>query len=291
MSDPIVAALVAIRWVHFAALYVVFGDALFWRVVAPSSSCPASAVRAASVVRAAAWIAAISGLAWLGTTIVSVTGDLAGIGDRDALHAFFFETSFGPVELGRLALLAALVAAASRSGLVAAVLAAALLVSQAWLGHAAEGGATWRGDAMIAAYGAHMLAGAAWLGSLPALLFAIRELLADGRAALADLLARYSTMAAPAVAVIVASGLANTTFHVHGLDALAHSTYGRVLAAKLTLVAAMLAIAVANRFVAMPRLRQGRTTRGLITAVAAELGVAAGVLAAAALLGVTPPPA
>ena len=70
--------------------------------------------------------------------------------------------------------------------------------------------------------------------------------------------------------------------------------YGYVLGAKAALVASMLALAYYNRFIALPRLRLGpasaRQSIRLQTSVAFELGLGLCVLAAAALLGVTPPP-
>ena len=88
---------------------------------------------------------------------------------------------------------------------------AALLIDQAWLGHAAEGSGAW-GALMVAVYGVHVLAAAAWLGGLPPLLFALRETRGQGddetRRRTIELLLRFSVIAMPAVALIVASGWA-----------------------------------------------------------------------------------
>jgi putative copper export protein len=58
-----------------------------------------------------------------------------------------------------------------------------------------------------------------------------------------------------AVTLVVASGIANAGFRVAGFGKLFDSAYGDVLLKKLAVVAAMLAVACFNRFIAMPRLR------------------------------------
>ena len=60
-----------------------------------------------------------------------------------------------------------------------------------------------------------------------------------------------------AVTLIIISGTANAAFRVAGAK-LFGSAYGDVLLTKLGLVAAMLAFAYFNRFVAMPRLAAPR---------------------------------
>ncbi len=131
---------------------------------------------------------------------------------------------------------------------------AALLIDQAWLGHAAEGSGAW-GALMPGVYGVHVLAAAAWLGGLPPLLFALRETRGQGdeatRRQTLDLLLRFSVIAMPAVALIVASGLGNVGFRVGGsVGRLFMTNYGSVFCAKAALVVAMLALACYNQLVA-----------------------------------------
>ena len=208
---------------------------------------------------------------------------------------------FGPPFSARLALMAALVLAAfvplaarARIGTLA-LAGGALLVSQAWTGHAAEGGP--HGMAMLAVYAVHVLAAAAWTGGLPVLGFALVEARREGhaRGALIELLSRYATMATPAVVLILASGTANTAFHAgDDVAALRASAYGHVLLVKVSLVAAMLGLAALNRFALLPRLRRDPSRaawpRAVRISVALDLVLAPLVLGAAAVLGVTPPP-
>ena len=294
------------RWVHFSSVFVSFGCAFFWLSPVPGSMRAAdlrwSSAKTVSIVGIAAPLAFASGIAWLLATIANVTGALADVADRETLRAFFFETAFGPLEVERLILLAVLVALAlapmrarSRFAGIAAT-SALLLVSQAWLGHAAEDGGTLHGTVMIVCYAAHVLAGAAWIGGLPPLLLVLVELRGSGAAAAAiqPLLSRYSLLAFVAASVVVVSGIANTAFHAALAPlALIKAPYGQVLLAKVVVVALVLALAGYNRFVLMPALERGataaRTTTSLLGSIGVECALAVVVLSCAAVLGVMPP--
>jgi putative copper export protein len=95
-------------------------------------------------------------------------------------------------------------------------LGALLLISQAWLGHAAQGGAGLYGAIMITVYVTHALATAAWVGGLPPLLFALVEQRRfapnEARECTLDILSRFSLMAMVAVTLLLASGIANAGF-------------------------------------------------------------------------------
>ena len=300
--DAISILLVLARWLHFASVVVVFGGSLFWLYEWQDfAGLPWTARATERINRAAAAVAALSGIAWLVATIANMTGDFAGVIDRDTLHAFFLETSFGPFELSRLGLLAVLVALAAPPGssaprfIALTAFSGLLLVSQAWLGHAAEGGSTLCGCAMVAAYATHVLAAGAWVGGLLPLLLAIIERRHPGTDGdTFRVLSRYSAIAVAAVSMIVVSGIANTAFHAGGnVSVFLFSSYGAVLLAKLSLVAAMLVLASINRVILMPRLkgdRDGLTSHTLERIILLECVCGLLVLGAAAILGITPPP-
>jgi putative copper resistance protein D len=302
--DPILVLLVAARWVHFAALFLLFGAPTFWLAMAAPAraALPRSLAASLRLLRIAGPLAAVSGLLWLIASIANMTGAFADLADADTLHAFFFETSFGPLAIERLVLLTCAVALAllpMRAGLRLAALATVaglLLSSQAWLGHAAEGGGTPRGVVMVAAYDAHVLAAATWLGGLPPLLLVVIEARRHGDAAGAmwRVLSRYAAYALGAVGVILVSGLANTWFHAGtAIGPLLSSRYGAVLGLKVGLFVVMLAVAALNRFVAMPRLAAGSASAGsrmLTTSITLDVALALLVLGCAAVLGITPPP-
>ncbi|MGP0060870.1 MAG: copper homeostasis membrane protein CopD [Beijerinckiaceae bacterium] len=304
--------LVISRWIHFASVFVLFGSAFFWFYMGDqrSSAGPGGlprALRATSLLlRSAAPVAAISGAAWLAGILANMTSGFGNVVEPETLHLFLIETQFGPVAILRLVLLAAAVVIVAlpwqnRAWFSALLhIGALLLISQAWLGHAAEGGAGLYGAFMVIAYSVHMFAAGAWVGGLPPLLFALVEQRHfephEARDRSLDILSRYSLMAMVAVTLIVISGIINAGFRVAGsFDKLFYTGYGNVLFTKVGVVALMLALAYFNRFVAMPRLRaaavQGMAQiKKLRTSVAFELVLGVLVLGVAAVLGITPPP-
>lgn len=290
----ILTVLIAARWIHFASLSVVVGSAAFLLLV-PVDRRLAGQALPPRTSNALGVVAALSGAAWLAGTIASVAGPGAPL-DPELLRVFFLETPFGPPSALRAALLAALFVVSllpRRSRLASSAtlaIGSVLLVSQAWVGHAAEGGRY--GGAMIVAYSVHVLAAAAWAGSLPALAFRVWRT-RDDAASTGATLARYSLIAVPGAALVVLSGTANILFHAKGVGALVASTWGLVLASKLALVAAMLALAAFLRWSLLPRLR-GHAAAGIanlaFVGVVTDAALALAVFGAAAILGLTPPP-
>ena len=301
------ALLIVTRWIYFASVFALFGAPLFWFYEshddgpADGRVLPSTLAATMSLLRIAAPVVVVSGVAWL----LEILANMAGVVDIDTLHLFFFETQFGPFALLRLVLFVATIVAGilplwHRAWfLVLVAIGAALLVSQAWFGHAAEGGASAYGALMIVVYTIHILAAAAWVGGLPVLLFALREIARgpqeEAAARTLAILSRYSLMAMVAVTLIVASSIANAAFRVAGsFGKLFWTDYGFVLGAKLVVVALMLALAYFNRFIAMPRLRA--TAKGtaqiakMRTSITFELVLGVAVLGIAAILGITPPP-
>jgi copper resistance protein D len=304
--------LVIARWIHFASVFVLFGSSFFWfyqraeRSLAGPGGLP-RAVRATNILlRIAAPVAAVSGVAWLACILINMARDFHSIIDPEDLRLFFFETPFGTVSILRLALLAIGVVIAfmpehGRWRFAALVpVSAMLLITQAWFGHSVDGKGLYRGT-MITVYAIHTIAAAAWAGGLPALLFALIEQCRSGpsekaRHSTLDICSRFSLMAMVAVTLVVASGIANAGFRVAGsFLKLFDSGYGDVLLKKIAIVAAMLALAYLNRFVLTPRLRaaplKGMTQlTQLRYSLAVDVMLAALVLGASAILGITMPP-
>jgi putative copper resistance protein D len=167
----------------------------------------------------------------------------------------------------------------------------ALIVLIAPAGHAgAQAGP--EGWVHLVADAAHLLAAAAWLGGLPALAMylgaAERDPQRQGETA-ARLTARFSWLGIACVGTLIASGVINSYFLLSGPGDLLSTTYGRVLALKLGLFAAMLAIAAANRFYLTPRLRDQGAARSLRRNSLIEVCLGAGVLLFVAILGTLEP--
>lgn len=303
--------LVIARWIHFASVFLLFGSSFFWfyEGAERSSAGPGGlphTVRATTILlRIAAPIAAISGVAWLACILINMARDFHSIIDPEDLRLFFFETPFGTVSLLRLALLMIGVVIAFLPGhgrwrFAALVpVGALLLITQAWFGHSAEGAGLYRAIA-ITIYAIHVLATAAWVGGLPTLLFSLVEQRhfgpAEARDSTLNVCSRFSSMAMIAVTLVVASGIANAGFRVSGLfGKLFGSAYGDVLLKKLAVVVGMLAVAYFNRFIATPRLRAAswkgmRQIIWLRYSVAFDVVLGALVLGASAILGITMPP-
>jgi len=304
--------LVVIRWIHFMSMFVLFGSSFFWFYMPRSRSSAGTGQLTQTLgattilLRIAAPVAAISGVAWLACILINSTDDVGSVVNPEDLRLYFFETPFGTVSFVRIALLAAavLITALPWRGYwwLAAFsgIGAVLLISQGWLGHAAEGGAGLYGAIMITVYSIHVLAAGAWAGGLPPLLFALAEQRRFGpweaRACTLDICARFSLMAMVAVTLIVASGIVNAGFRVMGsFGKLFDTSYGDALFTKIAVVTAMLALAYFNRFIAMPRLRAA-SLKGMAQivklghSVTLEVALSVLVLGAAAVLGITPPP-
>jgi copper resistance protein D len=304
--------LVIARWIHFASVFALFGSSFFWFYVGHerSSAGPGGLPRTLRAIthllRIAAPLAAISGIAWLAFILINIAGDFGSVVDPEDLHLFFFETPFGAVSFLRLALLviAVVIAFLPRHGrwsfLALLPVSGVLLVTQAWFGHSADGIGFYRA-AMITVYGVHAIAAAAWVGGLVPLLFAIIEQrrlgsLEEARNRTFNILSRFSLMAMAAVTLIVLSGATNASFRVAGsFGKLLDSDYGDVLLKKIMLVATMLAFACVNRFVLMPRLHAASLKDmtqivKLRYSVTFELALGILVLGMSAILGITMPP-
>jgi len=170
-------------------------------------------------------------------------------------------------------------AALAAIGLALAAIGLALAAS----GHAASAEPRWltRPSVFLHAVGI-----AVWIGALAPLAVMIRR--GDGDAALA----RFSRLIPFALAPLVVAGGILAVVQVGAPAALWSTAYGRVLVAKLALVALLFALAAWNRFrLTRPALAgDAAARRRLVRSIAAETGLAVAIIAIAALWRFTPPP-
>ena len=257
------AALILVRALHFWAVATLFGGSGFLLALQRRPKA------AELVLRIAAGAAAATGAAWFALVFTSVAGGAAALVDGDA-WAGFAAAPFGAPWLVRLALCAlAIAAVAARKPAHFAWLGAALVIDQAWLGHAADGP-----PLGLVFYWLHVGAGFAWVGALVMICvvaFAERRVPRDG-------LAIFSRFGLPLVVALVAGGLVEAALRGLTPEGLVATPYGRIIVAKILALAAMLALAIVHR-------QRGGTR--LTLRVETALGLA--VLALAAALGVTPP--
>lgn len=280
------AAAAGARWAAFAGTLVLVGPLVFDMVVAGPAGLELQRRRRIRRVAAAGAVAAAVAAAGVlvaqvalasGRTVLAAVG-LVG----DAVTSARFAT-LGAARVGLA--VAALVAAgawAARPGRAsrAAVLApaAGLVVVPALAGHAWTTAPRFLAVAVDAV---HFAAVGVWVGGLVALLVT-----APGSRASSGAARRFSALAAAALAVVVVTGAVSGYLQVRSLDALTGTAYGRLLAVKVTVVAAVVALGWVNRQ-RLVRLLPARTT--LFRVVQAEVALAAIVLAVTAGLVNRPP--
>ena len=287
-------ALAVTRLVHFAAAMALFGAAAFVSALAPPDLARVLAPAVHRIAAIAIPLAALSALAWLSLEAASMAGSWSGLVDSDALQGVLFDTAFGSVWQGRLALVLALLVALAlgRGGpsLVLTLASALLLASLGLVGHAAmQTGAI--GALHRANHTLHLLAAGAWFGGLPIFALCLRAYLTPAlRTDAVTAMRRFSFWGQFDVALVVATGLVNVAL-TSGFGSIAPTTPYRVLlTAKLTLVAAMIAIALVNRYRLAPRLKPGAPAFGLlIRATLAEVALGAAVIALVSMFGLLDP--
>ena len=259
-----------------------------------------------------AWVVlVIAGLLALVFQASTVSGLSLFRAARPAVLSELLDTEFGKFWLAQIGLAAAiglpvfaLVAPRPLLGVrpqawiaTMAVLAAALCVATALNGHARTLGDS---SLMVPSLGLHLLAVAVWVGGLGALVLlgrmAWREVEPGDRPRLlSQLVRRFSRMAMVAVAVIVVTSVVNSIGAFASLSDLWDVAYGKVVAAKVVLLAVALALAAVHRWRTPKRLARAAAgaAPGAVAAFertsGAELAaVAVAVALAAALVAIVP---
>ena len=298
------APTVIARWVALAGALMLLGLAAFWLISARP------ALVAAGVATTAPWrmiaTAAAAALAalWAYLTIaarpfVEASAGHPGHGERSGFPldfaAPFGATPFADamrlteVGLGAAVLLATarLISARRDDDRLALWMVggagAVALAGSSLAGHAAaRGGLLFAGIDWL-----HLLAVAAWVGTLPGLLLLAsrsRRLGPDGRGLLGNALRRHSRAALAAVPIVALTGIANSPLVLGDVRGLVASTYGNVLLGKVLLFSVAAAIGAANFLL----VRAGAFRR-TVSLIGVELVVAAlAVLAASNLVATEP---
>lgn len=200
----------------------------------------------------AGWLAAALGAALAVAEAADASGGLGLTGLSDYLLT-------GSSGIARVATVLALVLAAllaTRSARLGALACATALAALALAGHANSSDP--RALGLLTDW-IHLLAAAVWIGGIAqlALTWTGPMLHAEDssrRAVMGDVLGRFGRVALPAFAVVVASGLANALIELGRPAELWESSYGRVLAMKIGLVALIAAISWLHALRLRPRL-------------------------------------
>lgn len=261
--------------------------------------------------RCCAWalpLALVSWLFWLAFVAERMSGKAP---DYDVLATVLSRTTFGQLwslRFGLMLLLAVQIFLSYRPArahspwvrVAGAGLALVVLMSLPWAGHTVGTQQPLR-VIHLTADAAHLLGAGLWLGALAPLLFVLhaarRSDSPDWHALAAIATQRFSALGVFAVATLLISGFLNAYFLVGSFEALANTTYGRLVALKVGFFVVIVSIAAVNRLKLRPRLSLDRdwgdTAKDALSTlrrnVIAELCLGAAILAAVAGLGITPP--
>jgi putative copper resistance protein D len=312
--DPLIYA----HAIHYAATLLVAGVVFSTVFVSdPAFRQVRADTRIAAVARCwnrwMAWaglaFVTISGATWLVLTAAAMSDQSpTDVISDGVLWTVLTQTTFGHDWLVRLVLACGLAATlapffsehkAKPSWLdgVVATIAASLAGSLAWAGHAAGGLGS---EAFVhpAADVLHLLAAAAWVGTLPPLLVLLSVAGGDETSVAIARTAtlRFSSLGIASVATLVVTGAINTWYLAGTLPALTETDYGRLLLEKVAVFLGMVMLAATNRQWLMPQLMQNASVdviRGALFQlryhVAIEIAAGACVIVIVAVLGTLHP--
>ncbi len=198
--------------------------------------------------------------------------------------------------IGTVVALAGMVVArrGMRSGWMLAGLGAlGIVATPGLLGHAAAV-EPFRGLALFAD-AVHVLGVGVWLGTLLGILLVAVPLVrheADGRkgATLESVVSGFSPIALVAVGAVFLTGLIASSFQLTAVADLWSTPYGRLLSAKLMVVAVVMALGAFNWRRVRPRTAEAGGDGRLLRTAGAELAAATLVVALTAVLVAVPPP-
>ncbi len=252
-------------WIHgvvqggaYLALFLAAGLAIFLVLVLPSDlTIEAQRLRLGRFVRWASAVAVLFALLLVPLEILYQQGlDLTGLSTSapwtgwasgDGLLALLVVLGLG------VAILALPSGPPSRGDrwLVLAGSAVAL-GALAVVGHTRSYGPTWL---VVAADVSHVVSGAIWFGGLVGLVVCLRAL-ADRETDAATILARFSTIAGVALAVVAIAGIILGWRIVGSWAGLVNTAYGLILLTKAGAVALIAVVAAWNRYRLLPAIRR-----------------------------------
>jgi putative copper resistance protein D len=288
------AALAASRFVYDVAVMFIFGSNCFVSLAAPRTLESTLMRRLDTPILVAASLAAAAMATWLPLRAAMIGGGWEHTFDTSIMFVLLDHTTVGHVWDARalLAMLLIIAAAALRpSPPLLILLSAGAVASLALSGHAMmDEGA--RAVAHVTNHALHVLAAAAWVGSLAPVLLCLsvlRDPAQHDAAALA--LRRFSIMGHIAVALVIATGAIEMVLVLGGLPVHWASPYQFLLAIKIALVGAMIALALINGYALMPGVESGKDAaiKSMRRQTVAELALAACVIALVAVFGMLDP--
>ncbi len=291
-----------LRLLHYALLLGLFGWTAF-RSLGLRKIALASATDPRIAVLVCALLAPLFSAALMVVGIAEMMGQPLSMLDWASIEAMVFSTDMGWAFIVRIAMLSlaalAIATKAQRGLTIAALFYGVALLTLAWSGHAAATEGT-LGLLHRMNDGLHLLAAGLWIGAigwfLHLVISAHRNLDEIAPEPLLDSIHRFSPLGITLVTVVAATGLINSHL-IFGLGKsvqMLKTEYGGLLAVKTILVVLMLLFAARNALIGRQSARPGinptaTTLVALRASLAAELLLAAGVLAIVAFVGLASP--
>ncbi|EIN6015945.1 copper homeostasis membrane protein CopD [Salmonella enterica] len=283
---------ITLRFIHFASVMLVYGCALYGAWLAPAPIRRLMTCRFLHLQRHAAAWSVISA-----AFMLAIQGGLMGGGWPDVFSVSVWgavlQTRFGAVWIWQIILalvtLAVVVIAPVKMQRRLLILTVAQFILLAGVGHA-----TMR-DGVVGTlqqinHALHLLCAAAWFGGLLPVVYCMRMAQGRWRQHAISAMMRFSRYGHFFVAGVLLTGIGNTLF-ITGFTAIWQTTYGQLLLLKCALVVLMVAIALTNRYVLVPRMRQEnpRTDLWFVRMTQIEWGVGGIVLAIVSLFATLEP--
>ncbi|EHT12563.1 MULTISPECIES: copper homeostasis membrane protein CopD [Klebsiella] len=273
------AVYVSLRFIHFISLIVAFGCLLYGAWWAPAALRRLMMQRFYPLMRHLLLASALSALLML-----MAQGGLMGNGWSDVWQPAIWQavagTQFGGVWVWQILLafvaLAVVWLKPRRPGRLLLVLFCAQLLLLAGVGHAAMNDG-WLGIVQRTNHALHLFCVASWFGGLLPFIYCLRLAHGRWRQAAIFTMMRFSRYGHLAVAGAIASGVVNALL-IQG-ELISASPWGRMLLLKCALVAAMVAIALVNRYVLVPRMSAGGTRAEQLIVRTTQIEIALGALA------------
>ncbi|HEY0213477.1 MAG TPA: copper homeostasis membrane protein CopD [Paenirhodobacter sp.] len=272
--------LIGCRCVVFAAALMLFGAALFrWRLM------PDTPPLHGHTGMIAALIAAIA--LTLPARIAQMTDGWGSVADPGMIGLVLIGTGAGHGwTVQAVAVIVLAIAARRDARMVVTLAAGVILAAQALSGHAAATPG-WIGVLRQANDVLHMLAAGAWLGALPLVL---RLLPRIGQDNTHHLLIRYSRQGHVWVALVLVTGMIATLTTVEGIPVDWSKRYQVLLCLKIAVTAAMVGLAIRNRYILVPRFSADiRARRALTRATRGEIVLGFVAVALVAWFGMLDP--
>ncbi|EFV0191605.1 copper homeostasis membrane protein CopD [Salmonella enterica] len=283
---------ITLRFIHFASLMLVYGCALYGAWLALASIRRLMTRRFLHLQRHAAAWSVISA-----AFMLAIQGGLMGGGWPDVFSVSVWgavlQTRFGAVWIWQIILalvtLVVVVIAPVKMQRRLLILTVAQFILLAGVGHATmrDGVA---GTLQQINHALHLLCAAAWFGGLLPVVYCMRMAQGRWRQHAISAMMRFSRYGHFFVAGVLLTGIGNTLF-ITGFTAIWQTTYGQLLLLKCALVVLMVAIALTNRYVLVPRMRQEnpRTDLWFVRMTQIEWGVGGIVLAIVSLFATLEP--